>query len=119
MALPLPLRNASDEEIAVIDSAALTRSARQLSERYRRGDFASAPLRTAADRAAYLAVRLPATYAACASVFGELARRMSAVKLEPRPRPGTVNSMLDLGAGPGTAAWAAAQIFPLEQVTMV
>jgi ribosomal protein RSM22 (predicted rRNA methylase) len=107
--LPDQLRAAIDAELAQIDSAALARSARQLSECYRRGDFASAPLRTTADRAAYLAVRLPATYAACAYVFDELEKRMCA----------TPRSMLDLGAGPGTAAWAAAQIFPLEQITLV
>jgi len=46
---------------------------------------------------------MPATYAACEWVFAEIARRM------PEFAP---NSLLDLGAGPGTASWAAAERWP-------
>ncbi len=107
--MPLPdyLRDAIDAELAVTDSAALARSAREMSDRYRRGDFA--PLNTAADRAAYLAVRAPATYAACSRLFAELARRLRS----------PIRTLLDLGAGPGTASWAASQFFPLEHIGAV
>jgi ribosomal protein RSM22 (predicted rRNA methylase) len=106
MRLPDELRDAIDAELAAADPAALARSARAMSESYRRGEFAAL---SAVDRAAYLAVRLPATYAACSAVFAELARRTGA----------PVRSLLDLGAGPGTASWAAGQTFALEHTTAV
>jgi ribosomal protein RSM22 (predicted rRNA methylase) len=52
---------------------------------------------------AYLAARLPATLAASRAVLTELARR------RPGRRPA---SLLDLGAGPGPATWAALEAFP-------
>ncbi len=57
---------------------------------------------TAADVLAYAFARLPATYAAAAAVFN--ATRESLPAFQPR-------SMLDVGAGPGTAAFAAVQAF--------
>ena len=56
----------------------------------------------AADRAAYLVTRIPATYAANVYVFAELTMRVAA----------PIKSMLDLGSGPGTAMWAAAAAMP-------
>ena len=51
---------------------------------------------------AYLATRVPATFAATRRVLSELAAL----------RPGWVpTSILDLGAGPGTATWAAFDVF--------
>ncbi len=59
-------------------------------------------------RAAYLAVRLPATFAAASAA---LAWTRECCDREPR-------TVLDLGSGPGTALWAAAQLFsPLEAAT--
>src|SRR6185503_2727395 len=49
-------------------------------------------------RLAYLAARMPATFGATAAVLQEL--------------PIAPASWLDLGAGPGTASWAAASLFP-------
>jgi len=52
---------------------------------------------------AYLATRAPATFAATRRVLTELARS----------RPGWApKSLADLGAGPGTASWAAVSVFP-------
>jgi len=56
-----------------------------------------------ADVSAYLLTRMPATYAAITLILGELAAR--APKFTPR-------TLLDAGAGPGTAAWAATEAFP-------
>lgn len=55
-----------------------------------------------ADLAAYLVARLPATYAAVTRVLDEVAR------LRPEFLP---SSLLDAGSGPGTAAWAAVQVW--------
>ena len=60
---------------------------------------------------AYLATRMPATYAAISRVF-ELVAEVS-----PDFSP---HSFLDIGAGPGTASWAALERWPgLDQIMMV
>jgi ribosomal protein RSM22 (predicted rRNA methylase) len=109
MRLPDELRAAVAEETARIDARQLVASAARLTENYTRGEFSSA-LTTAADRAAYLAVRMPATYAACAKVFAAVVERTSDARFA---------SLLDLGAGPGTAVWAAAQVIALDQITCI
>ena len=64
-----------------------------------------------ADATAYVLTRLPATYAACARVFEEAAER--APGFEPA-------SLLDAGAGPGGAGWAALEAWPcLRQATLL
>ena len=60
------------------------------------------------DPAAYLAVRAPATFAAVSAVLSEVGR------LAPDFAP---NSMSDIGAGPGTASFAAAAYFTSLQCT--
>ena len=55
------------------------------------------------DLRSYIAVRLPATYAACEHVLAKVAG------LAPDFQP---CSVMDLGAGPGTASWAAAEAWP-------
>jgi ribosomal protein RSM22 (predicted rRNA methylase) len=67
-----------------------------------RGGGGSHRIVTEADVLAYAFARLPATYAAAAAVFN--ATRESLPAFEPR-------TMLDIGAGPGTAAFAAVQAF--------
>ncbi|NUU20834.1 MAG: rRNA methyltransferase [Streptomycetaceae bacterium] len=60
---------------------------------------------------AYLAARMPATLAVDRAVFDAIALRRP--DWEPR-------SLLDLGAGPGTATWAAAEVFgSVERVACV
>ncbi len=55
------------------------------------------------DLGAYLTVRMPATYAAISKVLTEV------TTVAPGFQP---SSMLDMGAGPGTASFAAAEIWP-------
>lgn len=82
----------------------------RLSEAYRR----HATPRAAGSRAAaaaYLAYRAPATYAAAAAVFRQVAVQ------RPDWRP---TSVLDVGAGPGVATWAAREQWPtLTESTLV
>jgi ribosomal protein RSM22 (predicted rRNA methylase) len=67
--------------------------------------------RTPAQVAAYLAYRAPATFAAAASVFRQVARQ------QPEWRP---QSLLDVGAGPGVAVWAAVEQWPsLTELALV
>ena len=64
-----------------------------------------------ADLAAYLVARLPATHAAVSRVLAEAA--LARPGLHPR-------SVLDAGAGPGTAAWAAVEAWPgIDRVTFL
>jgi len=103
MRLPDELQNAIQQEVEKIDRARLAQAAAQLTERYKAGQFSSPVIHTEAHRAAYLAVRVPATYAANVRVFSEIR------KLAPDIN---ISSVLDLGSGPCTALHAAAQVFP-------
>ena len=86
-------------------------AAADLSRRYRDAERGSGPVaRSPEDVSAYVATRLPATYAAVRIALGELRAR---TLFEPA-------SQLDLGAGPGTAIWAAADLWPsLRHATAV
>jgi ribosomal protein RSM22 (predicted rRNA methylase) len=107
--LPPELRDAIEQELAGFDRSRVARAAEQITSNYKCGNFGGS-LTSAESRAAYLVTRLPATYAACRSVFAEIAR------LWPDFQPSNV---LDLGAGPGTASWAAAEMWPtLQQFTL-
>lgn len=111
MRLPEPLAAAIQKEVERVDPAVLVRASGQQMLRYKTGDFSAPVIKSEADRAAYLAVRLPATYAASWNVFSEVRR------LAPQS---PVESILDLGAGPGTALWTAAEVFPgLRQATLL
>ena len=109
MSLPAELAQAITRELATLDARGLASAARRLTERYGRGEFAAA-LSDPADRAAYLAVRFPATYAASCKVLGHVQERLPDARCA---------SLLDLGAGTGAATWAAARTFALETVTCV
>ena len=112
MQLPFELREAIESVLTGIKPEALAKAAADLSERYRSGEpQRRAAISSDAHALAYLATRLPATYAAVRSVLAEIRDRMPEVSF---------TSMLDLGAGPGTAAWAAADLYDeLETVTLV
>jgi ribosomal protein RSM22 (predicted rRNA methylase) len=82
----------------------------RLSAAYR-GEAPARAARSRAEVAAYLAYRAPATYAAAASVF----RQVSHQRPDWAPR-----SLLDVGAGPGVASWAALEAWPsLDELTLV
>ena len=104
MELPPLLRNAVDRALSGMPLDQLTATAAVLSQRYRE-ERRDGKAYVASDREAlaYLAVRLPATYAAVRASFAAVA--------EARPdfAPKTA---LDIGAGPGTALWAAAECWP-------
>ncbi|MCY7303810.1 MAG: small ribosomal subunit Rsm22 family protein [Thermoleophilia bacterium] len=112
MTLPPALQTGIEELVHGINPKELERSARALSDAYRAGgSSASRAARTPGDVAAYLATRAPATYAAAADVFERVR------ELRPDWSP---TSMLDLGAGPGIASWAAAEAWrQIAAVTLV
>jgi len=101
MELPPLLRRAVDRALSDIALDDLSATATTLSQRYReeRRDGKS-HVANNREALAYLAVRLPATYAAVRASFAAVAE----VRPDFAPKTG-----LDIGAGPGTAVWAAAE----------
>jgi ribosomal protein RSM22 (predicted rRNA methylase) len=102
MQLPLSLRRAVEQELATCSTPALRAASAQLSELYRAESPSAQPLSSDPHRAAYLAVRLPATYAAV----------VEALRWTRESYSDEISSVLDLGSGPGTALWAASEVFP-------
>ena len=111
MRLSAGLQDAIQRETEKVDHRKLAQATAQLTEHYKAADFSTPAVATEAHRAAYLAVRLPATYAALCRVFAEI--KLRAPQAE-------ITSLLDLGAGPGTALFAAAEQFSqLQQATLI
>ena len=102
-ALPSALRAALDRALEGAPRKGLAERAARTSEAYRAGRPSSAVIREADDALAYALTRLPATYAACATVFAEAARAA------PGFRPAR---LLDAGVGTGAASWAAIEAWP-------
>jgi ribosomal protein RSM22 (predicted rRNA methylase) len=84
----------------------------RLMSAYRSGEVPAAPVMSSGiDAAAYAAYRMPATAAATAAALREMQRSLDGW------RPA---SLLDLGAGTGGAAWAAAtELAGLESLTLL
>lgn len=98
--LPLSFQNRIQELLESTDSKPSLKIAQeQLTKRYRTPQGRTAGFASSSEAMAYVAARLPATFAAVESVLPH-------VPLE------HVTSVLDLGAGPGTAALAAALYWP-------
>ncbi|HWY67032.1 MAG TPA: small ribosomal subunit Rsm22 family protein [Terriglobales bacterium] len=110
MQLPPELTQGIDELTRGIAPAELARASAELTAGYR-GARKGRPQLDRLHQAAYLISRLPATYAVVACVLREVRRRIPGLRIE---------SMLDLGAGPGTAMWAAAELFmELSRIVLV
>lgn len=99
--LPDDLRAAIDDVVAGRAPGSIGQASGRLSDAYRARRPSSSAVVAADDVSAYLLTRLPATYAAIARVLAEVNARTD---FAPR-------SLLDAGAGPGTASWAAAEQF--------
>jgi len=101
--LPAALRQAAAALLEGMSRKGLAERAAKVSAEYRRGGASAAVIEGQDDATAYVLSRLPATYAAAAWVFAEAARRA----------PGFAPArLLDAGAGPGGASWAALETWP-------
>ncbi|MDT2020659.1 small ribosomal subunit Rsm22 family protein [Methylocella sp. CPCC 101449] len=112
MELPAALRQAVDTLLEGVPLATLKQAAETLSRRYR-AETRDGRLHLADDLAAkaYLATRLPATYAAVRASF----TAVEEARGDFAPR-----SLIDVGAGPGTALWATRDCWPhLAQATLL
>jgi ribosomal protein RSM22 (predicted rRNA methylase) len=98
-----------EERAEAVGFPALKQAASAMSAAYREGRAVRLP--GAAHTAAYLATRMPATFAAAHAVLRELRERLGA-------RP--ILSVLDIGAGAGGASLAARECFPeARTITLV
>lgn len=104
MQLPLLLRHAIDGELAGVTPTTLSAAAGVLSGRYR-AELRDGRLHVAdhLSAQAYVATRMPGTYAALRTSLASAALRLADF---------TPGSLLDVGAGPGTALWAALSVWP-------
>jgi ribosomal protein RSM22 (predicted rRNA methylase) len=100
--LPAELKAALDARLEGLSRNEAAARAAQISKTYRDGG-GSGTIKTDGDALAYALARMPATYAALTASLNALC------EITPRFAPKT---LLDVGAGPGTAAWAAAEVFP-------
>lgn len=108
MQLPTLLRSTIEQELSAVSFSSLIAAANELSDRYRQQKKTDRFITTDAHRLAYLAVRMPATFAA-------VSKALSQINEEFLPE-----SLLDLGAGTGSAAWAAAETFDsLRRIKLV
>ena len=100
-AIAMLLEGVSRKDLAV--------RAEKLSAGYRQGGT-SAVVANEADALAYLVARMPATYAAIRAVLAQV------TEIVPGFAP---SSFLDVGAGPGTAAWATLDLWPSLAASLV
>lgn len=106
MTLPAPFQDAIAAWLEAHASGSRREAAAALSATYKAGGSSRS-----VDFASYLVARLPATFAAVSRVLQE------AASLRPGFAPA---SLLDAGSGPGTASWAAAEVWPgLRHVTFL
>lgn len=112
MELPIPLRQGVERLLEKVPLPTLKQAAKTLSDRYR-AELRDGRLHMAEQMAvkAYLATRLPATYAAVRASLDALS------EARPDYAPKT---LLDIGAGPGTLLWAALDVWPdLRQAVLI
>ena len=99
--LPAELQSTLARKAEGLSRANAAQRAGTISQTYRSGG-GSNRIRSEDDALAYALARMPGTYAAVAASLNAL------LEINPAFAP---QSLLDVGAGPGTATWAAAEIF--------
>ncbi len=108
--LPAWISAALANKLEHVSRADLRARAKSTSDAYRAGN-GSDLIRDELDALAYAVVRMPATYAAVRAAL------RYAIEIVPDFAP---RSMLDVGAGPGTASWAAVDAWPsLRTATLI
>lgn len=103
--LPAELKAALDGKLRGFSRNDAAGRSASISKTYRDGG-GSGGIRSETDALAYALARMPATYAAVTASLNALA------EIRPDFAP---KNLLDVGAGPGTATWAAAEAFPSLQ----
>ncbi|MBS3905202.1 MAG: hypothetical protein KGZ39_07745 [Simkania sp.] len=99
MQLPAHIEEHIESMVRGIPLATLIKHFQQYSLSYRDGMSSQISLPSQMEKICYLATRMPATFGAVTAVFQECERRI-----------GKVSSLLDFGAGPGTAFLSALEL---------
>ena len=108
--LPAELKAALDAKLRGFSRNDAAERSASISKNYRDGG-GSGTIRSETDALAYALARMPATYAAVTASLNALC------EIRPDFAPKT---LLDIGAGPGTASWAAAEAFSsLQDFTLL
>src|SRR5882757_1512744 len=108
--LPAELKAALNAKLEGLSRSDAASRAAVISQTYREGG-GSGTIRSEADALAYALARMPATYAAVVASLNAL------YDIRPDFAPA---SLLDIGAGPGTASWAAAEaLSSLQRFTLL
>ncbi len=102
MQLPEHLQQAIETLADSCNIKSLREGRERVSADYRSGADSHRAFGNRTQLISYLITRFPATFAVCHRVFEEVRSRMPALRVE---------SMLDLGAGPGSATWAGLEVF--------
>lgn len=103
MQLPENLQAAIDELLKNVSPAVLLKARESLTKKYLGGNVS--PFGNEAMRLAYLGARMPATFAA-------VRKALENIEIQ--------GHLLDLGAGLGSASWAAIDLFPeIDQITLL
>ena len=111
MQLPPELRTAIGYQLEGVSRNLLSERAVRISAHYRAGGRSAQAIRDELDALAYVVVRMPATYCAV---------RNALFRLQERCPTFSPASLVDFGAGPGTASWAAADAWPaLSAITQL
>jgi ribosomal protein RSM22 (predicted rRNA methylase) len=106
------LNQAIEEELSQLSMKKLSQSAKELQVKYReKRGLLHEYMQTKEEKLAYVGYRMKATLGAIYDVLRRLDSEIDGFKVE---------SVLDLGAGPGTSLWAIPQVFPeIKQCTLV
>ena len=111
MFLSPELHFAIEQEIASLNSSHLVRAYEELSQHYRQKSFEKVSFKLSKEHCvAYAASRMPATYEVAVHIFTELFKQRPELALE---------SVLDIGAGPGTCAFALSSLHTFKKITLV
>ena len=104
--LPAELKAALDARLRGFSRNDAADRAALISKNYRDGG-GSGTIKSETDALAYAVARMPATYCRC---YPPSLNALCEIRPDFAP-----TSLLDIGAGPGTASWAAAEAFPSLQ----
>ncbi len=108
MSFPPPLSHAIQGLIEKYSLQRLQEARYQLTSRYR-SQKRHTLIQSEEERLSYLATRMPATFTVGYKILGDLSLQEE-----------NIESLLDLGSGPGTMLWVTQEVFPsLKQATLI